>query len=104
MWYQLLDLQSADAGGVRARVVVPGGSPWFSGHFPDNPILPGIAQLHLTAEVIARATCEQAVIERVSRVKFKRIVRPDEPLDIVRFEDYLGEKAGLPPRPAEADS
>lgn len=82
MWYSLLDLTKTDAGGVDARVSVPGDSPWFSGHFPDNPILPGIAQLHLTAEVIARSTGEHVSIQRVSRVKFKRIVRPDEPLDI----------------------
>ncbi len=82
MWYSLLDLTKTDAGCVKARVSVPGDSPWFSGHFPDTPILPGIAQLHMTAEVIARSIGEQVSIQRVSRVKFKRIVRPDEPLDI----------------------
>ena len=82
MWYSLHDLKTTDTGAVEALVSVPGGSPWFSGHFPDNPILPGIAQLHMTAEVIARSTGEHLCIQRVSRVKFKRIVRPDESLDI----------------------
>ena len=25
-------------------------SPWFSGHFPDDPILPGIAQIAMAFE------------------------------------------------------
>lgn len=57
-------------------------SPWFSGHFPGNPILPGIAQLQMVAAVIARSRQENLYIKRVQRVKFKKIVRPGERLEI----------------------
>jgi len=30
--------------GMVARVTTDSGSPWFTGHFPGDPILPGIAK------------------------------------------------------------
>jgi 3-hydroxymyristoyl/3-hydroxydecanoyl-(acyl carrier protein) dehydratase len=67
---------------IRARVIVNHDSPWFSGHFPDHPVLPGIAQLKMVADVIARARQEHLWIKRLHRVKFKRIVKPGAQLDI----------------------
>jgi len=82
MWYLLLDLEMPTPDDIRARVVVNDDSPWFSGHFPDNPILPGIAQLKMVADVIALARQKRLWIKRLHRVKFKRIVKPEEQLDI----------------------
>jgi len=83
MCYQLLDLEMPASSDIRARVLVDYNSPWFSGHFPDQPILPGIAHLKMVADVIARARQEpRPKIRRLHRVKFKRIVRPGETLDI----------------------
>jgi len=82
MWYLLLDLEMLAPSDIRARVTVNHDSPWFSGHFPDHPILPGIAQLKMVADVIARARQEHLWIKRLHRVKFKRIVGPGERLEI----------------------
>lgn len=65
-----------------ARVSAKPDSPWFSGHFPDDPILPGIAQLSMVTEVMRTAFGINGSLESVSRVKFKKIIRPDEILDI----------------------
>ncbi len=82
MWYSLLDLQRDTSSEVLAHVTVNDNSPWFSGHFPDNPILPGIAQLHMVADVIALATQKDLYIHRLTRVKFKKLVRPGQQLEI----------------------
>jgi len=65
-----------------ALVTVNDDSPWFSGHFPDNPILPGIAQLNMVADIIALSRQKSLYIKRLNRVKFKKIVRPGEQLEI----------------------
>jgi 3-hydroxyacyl-[acyl-carrier-protein] dehydratase len=67
---------------ICAEVSINSESLWFSGHFPDNPILPGIAQLHLVASVIVASTQENLCIKQLSRVKFKKIVEPDDILKI----------------------
>jgi 3-hydroxyacyl-[acyl-carrier-protein] dehydratase len=82
MWYSLLALNTTADDAIQANVVVSGSSPWFSGHFPDNPILPGIAQLNMVADVIGQSRNENLYIKRLSRVKFKKLVRPGEVLDI----------------------
>ncbi len=67
---------------ITARVTTDGQSPWFSGHFPDNPILPGIAQLKMVADIIAASREDGIHLTGLSRIKFRKIVRPGELLDI----------------------
>jgi len=76
MWYSLLAIDKIENDELVARVTVADNSPWFAGHFPDNPILPGIAQLHMVAEVVAISRQEPLYIHRLNRVKFKKLVRP----------------------------
>ncbi len=83
MWYSLLNLNQIAPDAIQALVTVDDTSPWFSGHFPESPILPGIAQLDMVADVIARNTGEQRHIQRLTRVKFKKIVSPGEQLEIL---------------------
>jgi len=64
------------------QVTISSDSPWFVGHFPNNPILPGVAQLRLVIELLERAGGGQIRLAALSRVKFRRIVRPGEVLDI----------------------
>jgi 3-hydroxymyristoyl/3-hydroxydecanoyl-(acyl carrier protein) dehydratase len=65
---------------TRARVAAT--SPWFRGHFPGDPILPGIAQLDLVCDLLSRHLGQPARLAALTRIKFKKIVRPGETLDI----------------------
>ncbi len=58
------------------------GSRWFSGHFPGQPILPGVAQLGMVAELLAAQHHPALRLTALRRVKFKKIVQPGEALDI----------------------
>lgn len=51
---------------------------WFDGHFPEQPILPGVAQLHI-ASVLAEETWGiVATGADMARVKFRRMMRPGD--------------------------
>ncbi len=82
MWYSLVEEIRLAADEIHARVTTDGQSPWFAGHFPDNPILPGIAQLKMVADRIAASREDDVHMSALSRVKFKKIVRPGDVLDI----------------------
>lgn len=49
----------------------------FAGHFPQNPVLPGIAQI-LAAQITAAGVGNTARLVQVKRCKFLRPVLPDE--------------------------
>ncbi len=60
-------------------------SPWFSGHFPDEPILPGIAVLAMVTDVIREHASEKKRNIRISgirRVRFRLPVKPAEVLEL----------------------
>ena len=60
-------------------------SEWFSGHFNEWALVPGVALLALAAEMLKRQGSEQGrrlVVFGFSKVRFKRLVFPDEELRI----------------------
>jgi 3-hydroxymyristoyl/3-hydroxydecanoyl-(acyl carrier protein) dehydratase len=69
----------------RAELRLVPDSPWFSGHFPDYPVLPGIAQLHAVLECMEEISGERPKISGLQRVRFKQILQPgDRPVLIVK--------------------
>ena len=80
-WHRISYKRDASTGAVWAEACAEAGSPWFSGHFPDEPILPGIAILSMVTEVIRQYECEKGGRIRIAgirRVRFRLPVRPDE--------------------------
>lgn len=81
-WYSLNNITCTDDGKISADIKVKPDSPWFSGHFPDNPILPGIAQLAMVFDTIKQGTHKDFKITNVQKVRFKQIVRPGDQLKL----------------------
>lgn len=85
---QILSLDARD-GVVTGRVRIPEDAPCFEGHFPGHPILPGVAQLRLAADIAADAYGARVRIRGLRRVKFTSPVLPGAELD-VRIEAAPG--------------
>ncbi len=77
------------------RIPIPEGSPFFAGHFPGHPILPGIAHLALVAKALGNPP-----LAEVRVLKLRKPVLPGDVLDLsleetdglVRFEIRRGEE------------
>jgi 3-hydroxymyristoyl/3-hydroxydecanoyl-(acyl carrier protein) dehydratase len=79
---------------MNAAIAVPADGPLFEGHFPDRPILPGIAELVLVAAALAPGGRADEVAS-IPFVRFRGLVLPADRLDVsavprsgggVRFE------------------
>ena len=92
MWYDLTVRQWTNAEGVAAEVCVPADSGWFDGHFPGNPVLPGIAQLSMVLVLIEAAFGQALIVREVSRVRFKQMILPGERLAV--WADPQSERPG----------
>ncbi len=67
---------------IRSERKIPEDAVWFDGHFPQEPILPGVAQLCLVEEMLGRHTGNTARVSRLRRVRFKLAIHPDDTLSI----------------------
>ncbi|MCG6881480.1 MAG: hypothetical protein LJE96_20335 [Deltaproteobacteria bacterium] len=82
-WYTALDTKTTDIGEMILHAQVPPESPWFNGHFPEDPTLPGIAQLEMAVDAIRLAGKRNVSAAGFRRVRFKRVIRPGEKLEII---------------------
>ncbi len=74
------------ADGSEGHFRVPAGSPWFSGHFPERPILPAIAMLGMVRDTLQdRAAHAGAplVMKGLKRVRFRQIVGPESSFTVI---------------------
>ena len=83
MWYKVNNMNRSEENEISADIRVPSDSPWFDGHFPGEPILPGVAQIGMVFDVISKARNRDLKISSVRRVRFKGIIRPDDRLKIM---------------------
>ncbi|PKN52609.1 MAG: hypothetical protein CVU55_05060 [Deltaproteobacteria bacterium HGW-Deltaproteobacteria-13] len=92
-WSLLKEIKAINNNHIEALADAPADSPWFSGHFPGEPILPGIALVNIVEQAIirdaqAKGTCVQ--LQSLRRVRFTQPVRPGETLSVI----VTGEEAG----------
>ena len=70
-------------GRYRAR-----GDEWvFNGHFPGNPVMPGVVQCEIVAQTSCMLFQEElknkiALYAGIDKVRFRRMVRPGETLEL----------------------
>lgn len=67
----------------------------FKGHFPGNPIMPGVCMIQIIKELTEKITQETLMIQTLANVKFMALINPEVnselrlELDITATEDNL---------------
>ena len=85
-WQLLKDVKEKGLDEIEASADVPTDSLWFSGHFPGEPILPGVALVHLAEQAIVRLALEKGEdiqLSGLKKVRFTQPVRPGEKLSVM---------------------
>ena len=85
-WYSLTNIKRSSSNEILADAIASGKSPWFSGHFPGEPILPGVALLGMVFDIINQASGKNFITSGVKRVKFKQIIKPGDKIQIIARE------------------
>jgi len=91
----LREVNSTTPNKIEALAYVPTDSSWFLGHFPNEPILPGIALINLVQQAIiedAAVRSEEIIFEALKRVRFTGPVRPGESLKVNINREEAGQE------------
>ena len=85
---------------------------FFKGHFPGNPILPGIFQIEMVKYILEKSLHTPLCLQSVKKTKFSNLIHPDTMVEveitinrvektlvdvkaIVRAEDVIAGKINL---------
>jgi len=86
--------------GAVAEREIRGDEPHFQGHYPGNPIMPGVllcesvfqtAAVYMAKRFSGEGGQKTPILTRIQSAKFKQIVRPG---DVIRIETTYGESLG----------
>lgn len=67
---------------MNATIAVPPDGPYFAGHFPGRPILPGVALLALIVAALAHAGDRPATVRAIPFARLRQLVAPGEVLEL----------------------
>jgi len=91
-WHTLLDFK-LNKDGISGQFNIPADSLWFDGHFPDEPVLPGVSILCMIEDLIRKANPD-INITGLRRIRFRQLVHENELLDIkITWEEGTGSKS-----------
>jgi 3-hydroxyacyl-[acyl-carrier-protein] dehydratase len=100
---RILELDERHAIGIKQVTI---NEPFFAGHFPGNPLMPGVLQIEALAQVGAVAVLHQpayrgklAVFARIENVRFRKPVVPGDTLELevqlVELRGRIGKGHGV---------
>ena len=70
------------AGRITARRHVPADEPFFAGHFPALPVVPGVFVVEALAECVRRVLGPGTRLTSAPLVRFRRRVNPGDTLEL----------------------
>ncbi|MGB7395248.1 MAG: 3-hydroxyacyl-ACP dehydratase [Pricia sp.] len=75
--YEIASFTEND-GLVEAAVKLNKNHKVFKGHFPGNPIMPGVCMVQLVKELTEKSLKKELFLSTVSNVKFMAIINPEK--------------------------
>lgn len=73
--YTLDDLAVADTKAT-AKITINKDHIVFKGHFPDNPVMPGVCMIQIIKEITEKIVNKTLFMQSASNIKFMAIINP----------------------------
>ncbi len=89
-WHSLHNINDSTSDSITTEAIATADSLWFSGHFPGDPILPGVAELSMVFDTIKQYEQKNGKNIRLSgmkKVRFRLLVKPNDTLSITISPD-----------------
>lgn len=70
---------------ISAKISFNKDHPVFKGHFPGNPIVPGVVQIQVMKDLLERVFNKKIFLNQVKSIKFINVINPFD-VGVVNFE------------------
>ncbi|NIG57203.1 3-hydroxyacyl-ACP dehydratase [Chitinophaga sp. Cy-1792] len=87
--------QQQEPGQVNATIEFNGSHPIFGGHFPEQPVVPGVCMIQTITEFLGAAISRKAVLKKATNMKFMNMIDPRKTPVVDIQVQYKEEEAGL---------
>lgn len=81
-FYTLTSYEKAENGSFTANIHLNKDHDIFKGHFPGNPVTPGVCMMQIIKELTEEFTDTKLFLKTASNVKFMAIINPFETPDL----------------------
>ena len=75
-FYTIVTQQQPDAQSVHTTISLNAQHPIFAGHFPDQPVVPGVCMMQIIQELLSGAVGKKLLIEKAANMKFLNMIDP----------------------------
>ncbi|MCY0976412.1 3-hydroxyacyl-ACP dehydratase [Chryseobacterium wangxinyae] len=81
-FYTLENYEKSETGSFTAHIKLNQDHDIFKGHFPGNPVTPGVCMMQIVKELSEEFTGKKLFLKTASNVKFMAIINPFETPDL----------------------
>jgi 3-hydroxyacyl-[acyl-carrier-protein] dehydratase len=82
-FYTLQSYEKTENGSFVANISLNKDHDIFKGHFPGNPVTPGVCMMQIVKELTEEFTDSKLFLKTASNVKFMAIINPFETPDLI---------------------
>jgi 3-hydroxyacyl-[acyl-carrier-protein] dehydratase len=91
-------INSNESGHIKALLSIDQNHDIFKGHFPGNPVTPGVTQLEMVRQVLSKCTNKDLMLTEAKDLKFLSPLLPPQTHDIELTIDYKEEQGTISTR------
>jgi len=89
-FYTIVSKEEVSDGNFTINIRVNAAHEVFKGHFPGNPVMPGVCMMQIVKELTEAITGSGLFMQSLSNVKFMALINPDATPDL-RLEINLSQ-------------
>lgn len=88
--YKLL---TCDEGSIRASIAIDPKHAIFKGHFPGNPVTPGVTQIEIVRQIVSEALKKSLLLSEAKDIKYINPILPAQ-MDSIHLEAAYSNDSG----------
>lgn len=88
-FYTIKSLENTDGTKYKAVLMINNKHEVFNGHFPGNPIMPGVCMMQIIKELTENVVGQELMMQSLTNVKFMALINPDNTPELLLDLDIM---------------